>query len=225
MEQAAPWLILHRASKSPEHFRRALASAADYLELDVWLEDDRVVLRHDPLLRRGWPWLTRRHIVPVPRVRRFWLDQVRVPGRAFLDLKEARPELVERCLATLASIESIEGAMASTPIWELLDHLETLAPNIGRFYSIGRGESGELGWSAYIKRIGAGRAGAGTSIHYETASVGRLALLNEHGLRAICYTVNDFNQGVALVEQGAGGLTSDDFDLIARWRARWPRRD
>jgi glycerophosphoryl diester phosphodiesterase len=222
--QRAPWLILHRASKSPVHFQRALASTADYLELDVWLEGGRVALRHDPLLRRDWPWLTRRHFIPVPRLRRFWLDQVRAPGRVFIDLKDSRAELVDRSLETLTAIASREGATVSTPNWEMLDRLETLAPDIGRFYSVGRGQRGGQAWAAYVQRIGAGRAGSGTSIHHETATAERLAYLNAHGLRAICYTVNDFDHGVALVEQGAGGLTSDRFDLVARWRSRWPQR-
>ncbi len=112
--------------------------------------------------------------------------------------------------------------MASTPIWELLDRLEAIAPDVGRFYSVGRGATGERQWQAYVERVAGGRAGTGTSIHHATAIPDRRALLQENGLRGICYTINDFDQGVALVEQGARGLTTDRLDLIGRWRQHWP---
>lgn len=222
MATATPWLVLHRASRSRGRLRAGLASRADYLELDVWLEDGRVALRHDPLLIPGFPYLTRRRVYPVPRLRRFWLDEVRAPGRVFLDLKEARPELVGRCIGALRATESLAHAMASTPIWPLLDALASAAPEVGRYYSIGRGEAGDRGWWAYVERMGSMRAGDGVSIHRETATPDRLALLHEGGLRAICYTVNDYEEGVRLVEAGAGGLTTDRLELVTRWRERWP---
>ena len=180
-----------------------------------------MALRHDPLLIPGFPWLTRRRVLPLPRLRRFWLDGVGLEGRVFLDLKDARPELVDRCVAALRSAGALSGAGASTPIWAQLDYLARLAPEIDRFYSIGRGAAGAAAWRRYEERVEAGRAGAGVSMHWQSATPERLGMLRDDGLRAICYTVNDFDGGVALVEAGAGGLTTDRLELVERWRRRW----
>ncbi|PZC42678.1 MAG: hypothetical protein DK306_002270 [Chloroflexi bacterium] len=153
-----PWLILHRASDSAAALGRGRAAAADYLELDVWLEGSRVALRHDPLLIPGFPWLTRRRVLPLPRLRRFWLDGVGLEGRVFLDLKYARPELVDRCVSALRSAGGLADATASTPIWAQLDYLARLAPEIDRFYSIGRGDAGTAAWRRYEERVETGRA-------------------------------------------------------------------
>jgi glycerophosphoryl diester phosphodiesterase len=213
-----PWLILHRASASAARFDRGLASEADRLEMDVWLENDRAVCRHDPLFRPAWWFLTNWHGWPRPRLRRLWLDALPAPGRTFLDFKDPHQQSVAATLAALRSTGSLEGASASTPIWGHLDRLADLAPEVGRFYSIGRGERGARAWDAYRARVADSRGGHGVSIHHQTATAERLAQIQNWGLRAICYTVNDFDQGVALLDLGAGGLTSDRLDLIARWR-------
>ncbi|HJN91812.1 MAG TPA: hypothetical protein QGF05_03660 [Dehalococcoidia bacterium] len=183
------------------------------------MEGERAVCRHDPLFRSSWGLLTRWHGWPRPRLRRLWLDTFKAPGRVFLDLKDPRRESIDAVIAALQATGSLDGASASTPIWEHLDLLGSRAPGIGRFYSIGRGARGQAAWEEYGARMRDSRGGQGVSIQHETATDERLAELQDWGLRAICYTVNDFDQGVALMNRGAGGLTSDRLDLIARWRA------
>lgn len=220
-----PWLILHRAGEDATRLRAGLASAADFVEIDVWSEDGRAACRHDPLLIAGWPYLTRRYGLPWPRLRRLWLDEVEAAGRVFLDFKDPRPAVVDEAVGGLRRSGSLAGAIASTPMWSLLDHLAELAPTVGRFYSIGRGATGSAAWERYRERMGTEAAGWGVSIHQASADAERLAALRGAGLRAICYTVNDEARGVELVEQGAGGLTSDRLDLISRWRDRWGSRE
>ena len=87
--------------------------------------------------------------------------------------------------ATLRSTGSLEDAPASTPIWRQLDRLAELAPEVARYYSIGRGAGEERDWEAYLQRMEEGGAGEGTSIHSETATPERLARLRDQGLRAI----------------------------------------
>lgn len=217
-----PWLILHRASANRSRLRRGQASPADYLELDVRTEAGRVALRHDRLLFARLPFLTVRHGLPRPRLRRLWLEDAPLDGGVFLDFKDSGAALVDRCVATLRVGGRLQGAIASTPAWEQLDYLARQAPEIGRYYSIGRGADASDAWHRYEERIAADRAGDGVSIHRESALPKRLADLRDRRLRAICYPVNDYEAGVALIEAGAGGLTTDRIDLIERWRARWP---
>ena len=216
----APWFIAHRAGESRARLQRTQALAATHLELDLRLEGGRVICRHDALLLGSVPYVTQRHGIPRLRLRRVWLDEMRTEGGIFLDFKEPGPELVARTLAALRASGRLGAAAASTPVWPLLDQLREQAPEVPRFYSIGRRRAqGEAQWHAYEQRISRNEAGAGVSIHHDTATAARLRQLREAGLRAICYTINDFATGVRLLEHGAGGLTTDRYGLIARWRA------
>lgn len=231
MDAGRPWLILHRAGNSRGAWQRALASPADYLEIDVWLQgarpqEYRAASRHDPLIHHGLPFLTQRHRLPRLRLpwRALWLDEARAPGGIFLDVKDPRPGTIPAIVRALSASGSRPGAMASTPIWPQLDMLAALAPDVGRFYTVRRRPGGEASWTAYLRRADEGRGGAGVSLHQRLATAERLRSLRDRGLRAICYTVNDYEAGLRLLELGAGGLTSDRADLIQRWRDRWEPR-
>ena len=216
----AAWLIVHRAGRSRRRLRAALASPADYLEVDVWANGGRAESRHDPLLHSRLPFLTQSHWLPRLRLRRLWLEEVRAPGRLFLDLKDPRAEAVERTVAALRAGGSLEGARVSTHLWEQLDRLASLAPGVPRYYTVRRERSDpEALWRAYERRLAAGRGGDGVSIDHRLATPARLAQLRAAGLRTICFTVNGYERGRQLLAAGAGGLTSDRLDLIARWRA------
>ena len=217
------WFVLHRASESRIELSRALNSEADFLELDVWAEDGRGALRHDRLFWRGASGVTQRHrVVPWLRGERFWLEQAIEMGlpidRIFLDIKDCDPLTVDLLVGALGATDGARGLVASTQHWAQLDRLRERLPATTLLYSIGKGGRGAEAWTAYRERMRAGRAGAGVSIHHETATARHLALLREHGLRAVCYTVNDLQRGLDLLEAGASGLTSDRSDLIAAWR-------
>lgn len=223
-----PWFIQHRAGNHRAAWRRAVASPADYLEVDVWLQGDRIASHHDPLMHDRLPFLTRRHQLPRLRLpgRARWLEQARAPGRIFLDIKDTRAAAIPAILAALAASGSRPGATASTPIWSQLDALADRAPDIGRFYTLRPQRDADPGgtdgaWTAYLRRADAGQGGAGVSLHRRLATPERLRTLRDRGLRAICYTVNDFDAGLRLLDLGAGGLTSDRADLIPRWQDRW----
>ena len=224
-----PWFVLHRACQNRTELARALASEADLLELDVWAEGGRVALRHDPLYWTALAGITRRHrIIPWRRGKRFWLEQALDAGlprpRIMLDIKDPEPGIVDLLVDALGAQEDGPGLVASTPHWAQLDRLGAELPAATLLYSIGKGQRGAEAWTRYRQRIETGRAGGGVSIYHEAATPKRLALLRDHGLRAVCYTVNDLERGSDLLQAGASGLTSDRSDLIAAWRDRWGSR-
>ncbi len=237
-ENAVPWLIVHRAGENRRRLKAALGSTADYVEIDVWADGGRVESRHDALLHRRVPFIVQRHRLPRLHVPggwfgpwgRIWLDEVRAPDRLFLDIKDPSPGVVDRIVAALRQSGSLGGATASSLLWDQLDSLAEAG--IRPFYTIapssqpGRdgGDGTNRSWEAYERRCAEGRGGDGESLHRRLATAERLAWLRSEGLRALCYTVNDFEEGVGLLEQGAGGLISDRLDLIARWRDRLERR-
>lgn len=231
-ENAVPWLIVHRGGENRRRLKAALGSTADYVEIDVWADGGRVEARHDALLHRRVPFIVQRHRLPLLHVPggwfgpwgRVWLDEVRAPERLFLDIKDPAPGAVDRIVAALRQSGSLAGATASSLLWEQLDRLAEAG--IWPFYTIApsRHGGGDRSWAAYERRCAEGRGGDGVSLHRRLATAERLAWLRSEGLRALCYTVNDFEEGVGLLEQGAGGLISDRLDLIARWRDRLERR-
>ena len=172
-----PWFIQHRAGNHRAAWRRAVASPADYLEVDVWLQGDRIASHHDPLMHDRLPFLTRRHQLPRLRLpgRARWLEQARAPGRIFLDIKDTRAAAIPAILAALAASGSRPGATASTPIWSQLDALADRAPDIGRFYTLRPQRDADPGgtdgaWTAYLRRADAGQGGAGVSLHRRLAT-------------------------------------------------------
>ncbi len=219
MRTPAPWFILHRAGDHPRRLQASRA-IADYVEADLRLNPDGgVSVRHDPLLWRRLPWLTTRHHLPRLRLRRFTLADLPADPPLFLDFKEPEAALVERTVEGLRQQSLLNQATASTPHWEALDRLAAIAPEVGRFYSLGKDDAAR--WPAYQQRIRAGQAGAGVSLHHTLATPARLEELARAGLRAIVYPVNTEALGRALLRAGAAGLTTDRLELINRWRAWW----
>ena len=225
-----PWLIVHGAGHNARRLRASLRSPADCVELDVragvgGAAAARAEVRHDPLVHDQIPFLTHRRGLPRLRLRRLWLDEVRAPGRIFLDIKDSRPEAAKAIIRALRAAGTLEDAAASTPLWAQLDRLAMVAPGIGHYYTIRslRGDADAL-WRAYEQRMDQGSPGAGVSIRFDLATPDRLQALRAAGLRAICYPVNDFATGMELLRAGAGGLTTDRLHLIRRGRDALDRR-
>ena len=219
---APPLLVLHRAGDNRSTWQRAVQSPADYLEVDVHLQGDGAVAHHDPLVHPHLTFLTHRNRLPRFRLphRALWLHEARASGRLFLDIKDPRPGLIPALLRALDTAGTRDGAAASTPFWHQLDALADQAPGIDRYYTVRRREADRGAWESYLRCAGDGRGGSGVSLHRRLATPERLRVLNDLSLRAICYTVNDYDAGLRLLDAGAGGLTSDRADLIARWRDR-----
>ena len=228
-----PWLVWHRAGDNQASWRRALASSADYLEIDVWLQGRRIASHHEPLLHRRLPFLTQRHRLPRLRLpgRGLWLDDVDARGRVFLDIKDPRPEALPALLRALDAGGGRAGAVASTPHWAQLDRLARLAPGIGRFYTLPRppGSPGDAprgtrppgppisaAWRRSVRER-ACRCIATSPRRSDSASCTRLGCG-----RSVTRSMTS-REGRRLLRWGAGGLTSDRAGLIQRWRDQWAR--
>ncbi|MEE9277691.1 MAG: glycerophosphodiester phosphodiesterase [Dehalococcoidia bacterium] len=232
VESERPWLIVHEAGRSRRRLAAAMQSRADYIEIDVRGDGARLESRHDPLFHPKLPFLTSWYGLPRLHLRSIALEEIRAPGRLFLDFKDGDPAVVERTVALLRANGGLEGAVASGRDWALVDRLGEAAPEVGRYYSVTRRfvsrrswwRAYERVWRAYEGRMAAGRGGDGVSIHARLATAARLRTVREAGLRALCYKVNDYETGLRLLGDGAGGLISDRIDLIARWRDQLDQR-
>ena len=223
---AETWLIAHRGGESRAQLHASLVAGADLLEIDAWVVVQegapRVELRHDRIIHPSLPWLTVRHRLPWPHIQRVWLEAVPPAARVLLDIKDTRPEMVAPLAIAMRAQGLADHAAASTPHWDQLHRLAREAPEIERLYTVApRRRDVDAMWRAYVDRMERD-PGAGVSIHRRLATPERLALLREHRLRAVCYTVDDLDLGWQLLKWGASGLTTDQLDLIPRWRGSSP---
>ena len=159
------WLIFHRAHEPRRRLAQAQRlGAADYFEVDL-RRGERAELRHDALLW-GLPFLSERHGLPRPRLRRLWLAQLtaecRLPGRVYFDFKTNDLPLVEEVVEEARREGLAEGAIASSQHWEVLDRLVKVGPE--RYPPSTRSrvvEGPRSGWGAIYSGRRPGRAGPG----------------------------------------------------------------
>ncbi len=190
---------------------RAFDAGADAVEADVWLEGDRLTLRHElrlphvPLLVDKWYVRRARGLIELP-------DLVReVDGRAglFLDLK-SRGERMARAVA--AAIERLSRPLVqvSSRHWDLLDTLGEALLGLSIWYSVGSRPELE----ALFDRARRGRATAdGVSLRHRLLEADVARRLREMGLRIYAWIVPDPARGERLAALGAHGLIADDVRL------------
>ena len=215
------WLIFHRAHEPRRRLAQAQRlGAADYFEVDL-RRGERAELRHDALLW-GLPFLSERHGLPRPRLRRLWLAQLtaecRLPGRVYFDFKTNDLPLVEEVVEEARREGLAEGAIASSQHWEVLDRLVKVGPEIPAFYAIPRRGGAEERLGGYLQRAAAAQGGAGASVPRRLAQADTLAAIREAGLRHLIYHVNNYADGVRFMEEGVVGLITRKPQLIEAWR-------
>ena len=195
---------------------------ADYFEVDLQ-RGRRPELRHDALVL-GLSLLTERHRLPRLRLRRLWLEQLaddyRLPGPIFLDIKEPDPSFVEEAVAEMRRLELAAGAIAACEHWAVLDRLAEVGPEIRRFYGIPRRRSGRTRLTAYLERAVRGQGGAGASLPRRFANAASLDAIRQAGLRPLIWHVDDYADGLRLMEAGPVGLITHKPPLIDAWRRR-----
>ena len=231
-----PWLVWHRAGDNQASWRRALASSADYLEIDVWLQGRRIASHHDPLLHRRLPFLTQQHRLPRLRLpgRGLWLDDADARGRVFLDIKD--PPGRRPC--PLCCERSTPAAAATVPSPPPPTGRSSIAWYGWRPTSAGSTPSRAPPGNPGDVPRGTHSPGPLISAAWPTGvreRVCRCIAISQRrsdsescrrpGCGRYCYPINDFQEGRRLLRWGAGGLTSDRAGLIQRWRDQWARGD
>lgn len=207
-----PLLIAH-ACNSGHALAQALAAGCDGVEADVWLEGDRLTLRHEvrlprlPLLVDKWYVRRARGLIELPDLAR------EVEGRAglFLDLK-SRGERMVRAVA--AAIEQLRHpfVQVSSRHWDLLDALRDALPGLSVWYSVG----GRRQLAALLDRARSGRCRAdGVSLRHGLLDAPLAHRLRELGLRVYAWIVPDPARGERLATLGVHGLIADQVHLWA----------
>ena len=168
-------------------------------------QGERRELRHDALVL-GLPFLSERNWLPRPRLRWLWLAQLvgdfRLPGRIYLAFKENDVPIVEEVVEEMRQLRLAEGAIPSSQEWEMLDRLQEVGPEIKAFYGIPRRGGANERLRAYLKRVAAGRGGAGASVPRRLAGSNAMDAIRAARLRPLIYHINDYADGLRFMAEG-----------------------
>jgi glycerophosphoryl diester phosphodiesterase len=203
-----PLVIAHRGASwdEPENtlpaFERAIELGADFVELDVHVLDDRlVVVHHRPLPG-----------APYPRLEEA-LDLMRGRIGAMVELKEPyhyrAHDVVRRALALLGDDDVLVCFQPGA-----LREAHRLRPGLRLLQHVGFGTS--------IDRAAAYAWAAG--FHDPRATPRGIARARSRGLATIVYTVNEPERMRELAALGVTGVVTDRPDLMRRTLAP-PRSD
>ena len=237
--------IAHAYGNTRERLKRAMVSAADMIEADVWYRAGKVWVRHEPRMR-PFPLLVdsrmRRHSLPpwsLPLGRRWYvrldvdglkLDEVieTLAGAKGLlvDVKGSYRGKENREFAT-ALVRTVRehGAESSVAIcgqyWPVLDDVRREAPDLEVRYSLER----TFQWEKFMRLVGEDERVRRVCIEHRFLNEERVRFLEEQGVNVYCWTVDDREEARRLAAAGADGIISNDLDLLAELAGLVTRAD
>lgn len=203
---AGPAIIAHGAGNSPQRARQAVADAADFLEVDLWVHRGRFEARHErrlaplPLLFEKW------YLRSVPR-RPFGLTELLGESTAdagvFLDLKNGGAEAAR---LVRAAMDSTPGAtmIASSQFWHILRAVRDRCPAMELFYSI----DVEAKLDLFTSVGGRDVRPRGVSCQHNLLTARTIHLFHERGLQVVGYTIDDLDRARELIGWGIDGVTT-----------------
>jgi glycerophosphoryl diester phosphodiesterase len=184
-------------------FEAALKLAADAVELDVHVTvDGRVVVHHDPALKRG---VTPSALAgrPISAIKASELATVDLGGGARIPLLSEVLELTRGRI--VAYVEVKAGDIQA--VVDVIDMASKLAPHIPRGVLFER-------WSASIQSVVDRTQARDVWPKHTLVTESRIEEIHSLGCRAIIWTVNDSRQAQQFTAWGVDGLCSDDLTLF-----------
>ncbi len=212
-----PLTIAHRAANRLSTLGEAFAVGVDYAEADVWFYRGRLEVRHDktagplPILWDRWTlkpiWTRRLSLEDL-------LDAASGKGRLFLDLKGRATGMAEAVARSVERARIAECVAFSSPVWDHLDRLGGLLPQVPRFYTIGTLRRLRL----LRPRLASGKVSC-VSIDADFLTQTMVARLKESGVGTIVsWHVETPARVRRLLSWGVSGVTSDSLSLLASIR-------
>lgn len=205
--RSAPLLIAHAAGNSPRLAAAGLESAADFLEVDLWVHAGRFEARHEralyplPVLFEKW------YLRVAPR-KPFGLTEllasVPAPTGVFLDLKNGGAQAAELVRRSIDEAAIDLPMLASAQHWPILRAIADLCPEVRTFYSIDVPAKLDL----FLSISERDTRPAGVSCRHELLSAQVVQRLHDRGLLVVAWTVDEVARAHALAAWGVDGITT-----------------
>jgi hypothetical protein len=199
-----PYIIGHQAN-SPIEIANFLASAADFVEVDLWVHKSRFESRHEralyplPLLFEKW-YLRRR---PPDFELVETLDEIRGRAWLFLDLKNGGEGVVPLLRFTRRRFPELPIS-ASSSDWGTLRSLADGVPGIDVFYSMEVPERLDL----FLSVAERDRRPIGVSCRATLLTQGLVDQLHGLGVRVVAWTVDEVDRALRLANWGVDAITT-----------------
>jgi glycerophosphoryl diester phosphodiesterase len=203
-----PALIAHGGGNSTAVVSTAIAAAADYVEVDLWVHNGRLEARHErrffspvPLLYEKW-YLSRAPRSPFDLRNLF--DATPPETGIFLDLKnggDGAGMLVEEAVAAAGNGRLV---VASSQYWPMLRALNRRLPGVRLFYSIDVQAKLDL----FLSVMERDPLPSGVSCNHTLLDAATVARIRERGLAVVAWTVDDVERAAALAAYGVDGITT-----------------
>jgi glycerophosphoryl diester phosphodiesterase len=210
-----PAIVAHGAGNTPSLVREAIAVAADYVEVDLWVHRGRFEARHEraayplPLLFEKW------YLRWAPRHRFGLADLIsEAAGRVglFLDLKGGGAEAAALIRRALDEAGTRPSMVASAQQWETLRAVHRAVPEVDLFYSVDVATKLNL-FLSVSQRDDAPR---GVSCRHDLLSAEAVTELHDRGLLVAAWTVDEPARAEELAAWGVDAITTHRVGAVRR---------
>jgi glycerophosphoryl diester phosphodiesterase len=196
--------VAHNAGDTPATARRAIASGAHVVEIDVVASRGRLAVAHDQPLPIAYGAL-RLRTVSLDRLWRIALDAPAIE----LDLKQSSPLFVEPLVAFLGAHRNADVIVAARHV-STLRQLRARTPWVRRFLSVG----GRLSLERVLRDPTVRGVVQGVAVREDLLDAGTIRRLDARGLTILAWVVDDPDRTSALVRLGVDGITTNNLALL-----------
>jgi glycerophosphoryl diester phosphodiesterase len=195
--------IGHNSGESSYTINRALSYGADVIEIDVALQEGRLVSAHDS--PKGW----RSRIFRGLTLEQAW-EMSSEASIIQLDLKERSPAYQRKVFEFLETHQDGPPIMVSTRDTATLWSLQERYPDVLRFLSI----DDRVALEIMLQDPELGEMLNGVTVRHTLLDEVSVQRLNESGVAIIAWTVNDLERVNDLVKLGVNGITTDNLAIL-----------
>jgi glycerophosphoryl diester phosphodiesterase len=234
MAQPAPVRIAHAYGNTRDGLQRALNADVDMIEVDIWFRADDVFAHHarrlNPLPvmadKESPAHRFPRHALPIWPRYRAWLQlnpptlgeilaTVKGRKRLLLDVKgRQRGGRSADFAATIArKVREHEASAWVTvcgQVYPPLNALRSLAPEIEVRYSLEK----PYQWESFLRKMGKDPAVRQVCISHRFIDDEKARVLEENGVNAYTWTIDDPEMARHWVEEGIDGIISNNLELL-----------
>jgi glycerophosphoryl diester phosphodiesterase len=206
--------IAHRAGNDRRALRASIDAGVDWIEVDVWYAQGRLVARHErglwrlPVVYDTWHVrVLREGLIDLEELLRATEDGPQL----LIDLKGSHSRLPTEIVRALRSCNAVDRVAVCGQRWAPLDAMGIEEPGLRLMHSLGRPDHVQ----AYLQRDSSAPPSAGVSVAHWLLTPEIVRDLKQRGGQSFAWTVNDPASALQLAGWGIDGIISDRLDLLS----------